>query len=313
MVKTRSTPSSDTNSPPNTPFSIMKKVPTTKSPSAAPAEIPVTPSTSSLPPKSNNDVDNKSKNFKISDSDNNKASTAIIPQGESKLDLMAVYQQCLEKHAEIEKQLENNMNFYDAEITKIHEKFSSFDNFETNVANIEHEQQICNNSINDIKSDLQKKSADIFSINQCNQNQTNSHNDLRQLVDSQKSKTDLVFKTFVSSLDKELSVIKESNDDTARHANDASTKLSTLETTISSHQKFIDFHKNAPTDGQLLQNIDYDQIKEKLTSEIKSSFSPNDTSSTTYPTRYPTSHPRHQIMKSTFQNSPLNTLTFRET
>ena len=215
MVKTRSTPSSDTDSPDNTPFSIMKKVPPTKSPSSVPAVIPVTPLTSSLPPKSNNDVDNKSKNFKISDSDNNKASTAIIPQGESKLDLMAVYQQCLEKHAEIEKQLENNMNFYDAEITKIHEKFSSFDKFETSVANIEHEQQICNDSIRDIKTDLQKKSADILSIHHCNQNQTNSHNELRLLVDSQKSKTDLVFKNLVSSMDAELSAIKESNDDTA--------------------------------------------------------------------------------------------------
>eukprot|EP00957_Ditylum_brightwellii_P126959 9678897-Ditylum_brightwellii.AAC.1 len=79
-------------------------------------------------------------------------------------------------------------------------------------------------------------------------------------------------------MEDELSAIKESNDDTARHANNTSMKLSNLQTTISSHQKFIDFHKNAPTDGQLLQNIDYAQIKEKLTSEIKSSFSPNNNS-----------------------------------
>ena len=192
MVKTRSTPSSDTDSPDNTPFSIMKKVPPTKSPSAAQAVIPVTPSTSSLPPKNNNDVDNKSKNFKISDSDNNKASTAVIPQGESKLDLMAVYLQCLAKHAEIKKQLENNMNFYDAEIT-IHKKFSSFDNFETSVENIKQEQQNCTTSINKIKTDLQKKLSDILAINQCNQNQANCHKELRQFVDEQKSKSESIF------------------------------------------------------------------------------------------------------------------------
>eukprot|EP00957_Ditylum_brightwellii_P089957 6850616-Ditylum_brightwellii.AAC.1 len=80
MVKTRSTPSSDTNTPENKPISIQKKNHTMKSPLVAPSVIPVTPSTSSLTPKNNNNVNNKSKNFKVSDSDNNKASTAVIPQ-----------------------------------------------------------------------------------------------------------------------------------------------------------------------------------------------------------------------------------------